>query len=64
MVLLLDNLAVFNAKCVEDVKRLAVCKANLGLPGNPAIIACVVTQDLSAADCGQNPLEKVEDSFA
>ena len=32
MVLLLDNLAVFNAKCVEDVKRLAFCEANLGLP--------------------------------
>jgi len=29
MVVLLDNLAVFNAKCVEDVKRLAVCEAKL-----------------------------------
>jgi hypothetical protein len=42
MVLLHNNLAVFNAKCVEDVKRFAVCEANLGLPGNPVIIACVV----------------------
>ena len=32
MVLLLDDLAVFNAKCVEDIKRLAVGEANLGLP--------------------------------
>jgi len=38
-VLLLDNLAVFNAKCVEDIKRLAVGEAALGLPGNPANIA-------------------------
>ena len=39
MVLPLDNLAVFNAKCVEDIKRLAGGKANLCLPGNPATIA-------------------------
>jgi hypothetical protein len=29
MVLLLDDLAVFNAKCVEDIKCLAVREADL-----------------------------------
>ena len=58
MVLLLENFVVFNAKCVEDVKGLAVCEANLGLPGNPVIIVCVVMQEFNAADCGQNAVEK------
>ena len=64
MVLLLDDLAVFNTKCVEHIKRLAVREANLGLAGNPPTIACVVMQDFKAADCGQDAGEKVEDSFA
>src|ERR1700746_2965944 len=64
MVLLLDNLVIFNAKCVEDVKRLAVCEANLGLPGDPVVIACVVMQEFNAADCWQNTVEKVEDRLA
>jgi hypothetical protein len=64
MVLPLDNLAVFNAKCIEDINRLAVREANLGLAGNPATIACVVMQEFKAADCGQNAIKRVEDSFA
>src|SRR2546429_4523175 len=56
MVLLLDELAVFNAKCVEGIKRLAVREANLGLPGNPAAIAGVVMQEFKAADCGQDEI--------
>src|SRR5256884_6976708 len=60
MVLLLDELAVFNAKCVEGIKRLAVREANLGLPGNPAAIAGVVMQEFKAADCGQDAGEKIE----
>ena len=40
--MLLDNLAISNEKCVEDMKRLAVREANLGLYGSPATIACVV----------------------
>jgi hypothetical protein len=64
MVVLLDNLVAFNAKCVEDVKRLAVCEANLGLPGNPVIVVCVVMQEFNASDCGQNTVEKVEDRLA
>jgi hypothetical protein len=63
VVLLLDNLAVFNEKCVEYIKRLAVRQANLGLSRNPAIIACVVMQEFKAADCGKNIVEKREDSF-
>src|SRR5258705_13981466 len=64
MVLLLDDLAVFNTKCVEHIKRLAVREANLALARNPPTIACVVMQDSRAADCGQDAGEKVEDSFA
>src|SRR4029077_5012203 len=64
MILLLENLMVFNAKCVEDVKRLAICEANLGLPGNPVIIVGVVMQEFNTADCGQNTVKKVEDRLA
>src|SRR2546429_5787351 len=64
MVLLLDELAVFNAKCVEGIKRLAVREANLGLPGNPAAIAGVVMQEFKAADCGQDAGEKIEERIA
>ena len=58
MILLLENLMVFNAKCVEDVKRLAVCEANLGLPGNPVIVVCVVMQELTLRTAGRILLKK------
>jgi hypothetical protein len=64
MVLLLDDLVVFKAKCVEDIKCLAPFESRPRLGRNPPTIACVVTQEFSAADCGQNAVEKVEGSFA
>ena len=39
MVLLLDDLAVFDVKCVEHIKRLAVREAKLSLSRNPTTIA-------------------------
>jgi hypothetical protein len=65
MVLLLENLVVFKCEMRRRrVKRLTICEANLGLPGNPVIIVCVVMQEFNAADCGQNTVEKVEDRLA
>ena len=51
MVLLLNDLAICNTKCVEHIKCLSVREANFSLTGNSVGIACVVTQELKAADC-------------
>jgi len=59
MVLLLDNFAAFNEKCVGDLQRLAVRQADLGLAGNPPTLTCVVTQKFKAAYGRQNASEKV-----
>jgi len=40
---------------------LPFARPNFGLPGNPAIVVCVVMQEFNAADCGQNTVEEVED---
>src|SRR5262249_59444146 len=64
MVLLLEDLAVFHAECVEDIKRLAVREANLSLSRDPAPISCVVAQYLNTADRGQNAGEEIHNGSA
>ena len=64
VVLLLDNLPALYEKCVEYIKRLAVRKANLCLPGRPATVTAVVAYEPKTADCGKNAIEKFKDRFA
>jgi len=58
MVLLLDNFAAFNEKCVGDLQRLAVRQADLGLAGNPPTLTCVVTQSSRLRTAGKMLVKK------
>ena len=63
MALLLDHLAVFDVKCVEHIKRLAVREAKLDLSRNRATIASLVTRGSKVSDCEQNGVEKSQGSL-